>query len=104
MRIVDNNNLGNTALGQTARTAETQPSASSSKAAAQTGASSQPDELQLSSFAGKVTQGLHSDSTNRSQRVAQLAAAVQSGTYKVDPAAVSHAIVEHELSADNKVQ
>src|SRR4051812_27162716 len=104
MQIVDKNNIGNTGLGQTARTAETQPTGASAKAAAANGAATEGDGLQLSSFAGKVSQGISSDSTNRSQRVAQLAAAVQSGSYRVDEAKVAHAIVEHELSADNKLQ
>ena len=98
MRIVDNNNIGNTALSQTARAAETQPSGSTGKGTA-AAASSSSDGIQISQFAGKLSKVLESDSASRSQRVDRLAAAVQSGTYKVDAHAVSRAIVDHAISS-----
>jgi flagellar biosynthesis anti-sigma factor FlgM len=99
MRIDDNSNLANNALGQTDRAAETQSTSSSSRGAAASASSSETDGLQLSSFAGALSQLIQSDSTSRSQRVAQLTAAVQSGNYQVDAAAVSRAIVDHSIAA-----
>src|SRR5205809_7534387 len=96
MRIVDNNNIGNTALGQTARTAETQPGGSTGKGSAKV--SSATDGIQISQFTGTLSKVLESDSTSRAQRVERLAAAVRSGTYQVDPMAVSRAIVDHAIS------
>ena len=102
MRI-DNSNPGAAALGQTAPTTETQ-AASSTKKGSGASSSSAADGLQLSKFAGSLSQIMESDSANRSQRVAQLAAAVQSGTYKVDPQAVSRALVDHAISAGQNAQ
>jgi flagellar biosynthesis anti-sigma factor FlgM len=103
MRIDDNNNPANNGLGQTSRAAETQStsslSSSSSRDATVPGAPADSDGLQLSNFAGAISQLIQSDSTNRSQRVAQLAAAVQSGNYQVDAVAVSRAIVDYSISA-----
>jgi flagellar biosynthesis anti-sigma factor FlgM len=104
MRIVDNNNPGNTAVGQTTRAAETQATGSTMKAVETSSSASATDGLQLSKFTGSLSQILQSDSANRSQRVAQLAAAVKAGTYRVDPMAVSRAIVEHAISASQNAQ
>jgi flagellar biosynthesis anti-sigma factor FlgM len=103
MRI-DNSNPGAAALGQTAPTTETQAASSTKKGSGAASSSSSADGLQLSKFAGSLSQIMESDSANRSQRVAQLAAAVQSGTYKVDPQAVSRALVDHAISAGQNAQ
>jgi flagellar biosynthesis anti-sigma factor FlgM len=98
MRI-ENNNPGNPALGQTAQTAETQPAGSPGKGS--TAHSSGPaDGLRLSPFAGSLSQVIRGDSPARSQRVAQLTEAVQSGTYKVDSKVVSSRLVDHAIAAD----
>lgn len=47
---------------------------------------------------------MQSDSANRSQRVAALAAAVRSGTYQVDPQAVSRAMVDHIIATSQSGQ
>jgi anti-sigma28 factor (negative regulator of flagellin synthesis) len=47
---------------------------------------------------------MQSDAASRTQRVAQLAAAVQSGTYQVDPMAVSRAIVDQAISTGPSAQ
>jgi len=47
---------------------------------------------------------MQSDSANRSQRVAELAAAVRSGTYQVDPQAVSRAMVDHIIATSQSAQ
>ncbi len=104
MRI-DNSNPGTPALGQTAPAAETQAAGSTTKSTGTSApSSSAADGLQLSKFAGSLSQIMQSDSANRSQRVAQLAAAVQSGSYKVDPQAVSRALVDHAISAGQTAQ
>jgi flagellar biosynthesis anti-sigma factor FlgM len=102
MRI-DNNNPGAASVDQTAQTTQTQ-AAGSAKSAGTSSSSPAADGLQLSKFAGSLSQIMQSDSANRSQRVAQLAAAVQSGTYKVDPQAVSRALVDHAISAGQNTQ
>jgi len=104
MRIDDNSNPVNTAIGQTTRTAETQAAGSTTKGAGAPSSSPAADGLQLSKFAGSLSQIFQSDSANRSQRVAQLAAAVQSGSYKVDPMAVSRALVDHAIAAGQNAQ
>ena len=104
MRIVDNSNPGNTAIGQTTHTSQTQAAGSTTKGAGTSSSSQASDGLQLSKFAGSLSQIIQSDSANRSQRVAQLAAAVQSGSYQVDPMAVSRALVDHAISAGQNAQ
>ncbi len=95
MRIEDNNNA-TAALGQTA---PAQAPNSTAKGGAVTPQSSDAtDGLDLSNFTGSLSRIMQSDSVSRAQRVAQLAAAVQSGTYQVDPQAVSRAIVDHIVS------
>jgi flagellar biosynthesis anti-sigma factor FlgM len=103
MRI-DNSNPGAAPLGQTAPTSETQAAGSAAKSAGASSSSQATDGLQLSKFAGSLSQIMQSDSASRSQRVAQLAAAVQSGTYQVDPQAVSRALVDHAISAGQSAQ
>ena len=105
MRIADNNNPGSAPTDQTARTTSTQASGSVAKGTTTTPASSAaPAGLQLSRFAGTLSQVMQRDSASRSQRVAQLAAAVKSGTYQVDSAAVSRAIVDHAISTGQNAQ
>jgi flagellar biosynthesis anti-sigma factor FlgM len=101
MRI-DNNNSGNNALGQTARAAETQPVKSAAKGEATSATPSDGDALQLSRFAGTISEVLQSDSTRRAQRVAQLQASVESGTYEVDGTAVSQALTDQAISPGSK--
>jgi flagellar biosynthesis anti-sigma factor FlgM len=103
MRI-DNNNPGAAPLDQAAQTTQTQAAGSAAKGAGTSSSSAAADGLQLSKFAGSLSQIMQSDSANRSQRVAQLAAAVQSGTYQVDPQAVSRALVDHAISAGQNAQ
>jgi len=97
MRI-DNNNPGTIAPGSTTRTNETKATSSGAKGSTAPSSSSDSDGLQLSRFAGTLSQVMQSDSTSRAQNIAQLAVAVRSGTYQVDAAAVSSAIVDHAIS------
>jgi flagellar biosynthesis anti-sigma factor FlgM len=102
MRI-DNNNPGSTGVGHTTGPAETQLTSPASKGSA-TNSPSSADGLQLSPFAGTLSEVMQSDAASRTQRVAQLAAAVQSGTYQVDPMAVSRAIVDQAISTGPSAQ
>ena len=102
MRIEDNNTTA--ALGQTAGSAQTQPANSTTKSNGTSSSPSAADGLQLSTFAGSLSRIMQSDSANRSQRVAELAAAVRSGTYQVDPQAVSRAMVDHIIATSQSAQ
>ena len=101
MQIANN---GLSGLGHTTGLGETQnTSSSNSKGAGASSSTSEGDGVQLSGFAGTLSKVLQSDSSSRSQRIAQLTAAVQSGTYQVDPAALSKAIVDHAVSGGNSL-
>ena len=100
MRIIDSSNLGNTAPAQTGRTGEVRSIDSGAKSVS--GArkvSSASDSVNLSSFSERIGQTMANAETARSQRVAQIGAAVRSGTYQVDANAVSHSLVNHALMA-----
>lgn len=103
MQIDNSSCNSSSALNQTTQAAEAQTNGTSAKAKGAQGSTSQTDGLQLSNFAGTLSQVLQSDSSSRSQRVAQLAAAVQSGTYQVNAQAVSKAIVDHAVSNSNSL-
>jgi flagellar biosynthesis anti-sigma factor FlgM len=103
MNIVDNASR-NTALGQTGRAAETQATGNAAKGSGAKSSSAQADGLQLSKFAGTLSQVIQSDSTARSARVEQLTSAVQSGNYRVDSAAVSRSLVDHAISSSQSLQ
>jgi anti-sigma28 factor (negative regulator of flagellin synthesis) len=104
MRIVDNNSPANMPLGQAGRTAETQATGSTGKSGSNAPLPGGTDGLKLSRFTGTISQAIQGDSATRSQRVAQLSAAYKSGSYHVDPAAVSRAIVDHAISAASDAQ
>ncbi len=56
------------------------------------------DRIQVSAFASRISQALESSAAQRSQRVDALAAAYRSGTYSVNPDAVSRKAVEFALT------
>jgi flagellar biosynthesis anti-sigma factor FlgM len=99
MRIVNNSNAGPGPADQTNRAAGTQPADAAAKGTAAAASSAAPDGLQLSRLADTLSQAIQSDAASRSQRVAQLAESVKSGSYQVDSAAVGHAIVDQAISA-----
>ena len=100
MRIQDNSNIGTSALGQTAPGQG--PNSTPKGSTVQSSQSS--DGLQLSNLAGSLSKIMQSDSASRAQRVAQLTAAVRSGTYQVDPQAVSRAMVDHIVATSQSGQ
>jgi flagellar biosynthesis anti-sigma factor FlgM len=104
MRISDPNGLGQLSSAQNGRAGGAEaitPSLKGGSSAAGKSASSS-DRLELSSFAGRLSQALATSSAGRSQRVAELKAAVQSGNYRPDPAAISRSIVDYSLAVGQK--
>jgi anti-sigma28 factor (negative regulator of flagellin synthesis) len=55
------------------------------------------DGLQLSSFAARLNGDLSAETTNRADRVNQIAKAVNSGGFQIDAAAVSRSMVSEAL-------
>lgn len=99
MRIVDSTNTGNSASAQTSRAGQTQATQPAGGGAAQRGKGAESsDRVELSGFSGRVAEALRTDSQDRAGRVAKIAQAVQSGAYKVDARAVSHALVNEAIS------
>jgi flagellar biosynthesis anti-sigma factor FlgM len=103
MRINDTNGLGNGVgnLGATQTGRSESPSVvspgKSGSGSGKTGSSS--DRVELSSFTGRMSQTMQADAASRAQRVSQIAAAVRSGTYKVDSMAVSKAIIDQAVAS-----
>ena len=95
MRI-DERNLGNTAAADTTKTQETQrPGSGGSARDTGTGVS---DRVQLSSVAGSLSAAVQSSSQERSQRVAELAAAYQSGSYVPDAFGTACGLITEALA------
>ena len=99
MRIVDTTQTGSSAPVQTGRTGATRgANPANGNGASSDKVSPSGDSVELSGFSGRVSQTLASASASRAQKVSQIAAAVQSGTYKVDSHAVSRALVDNAIS------
>lgn len=102
MRIVDSTNLGNAAPAQTGRTGGLQSIDSAGKnGSALRKSSSSADSVELSSFADRLSQTMQASSASRAQRISALTSAVRSGTYQVDPQAVSHSMVSQAISSSS---
>jgi flagellar biosynthesis anti-sigma factor FlgM len=100
MRIVDSTNLGNTTPAQTGRTGELNSVDSSGRSgSARKNGASAGDSVELSSFTDRLSRTMQEAAVSREQRISQLTAAVRSGSYQVDPAAVSHAMVNEAISS-----
>lgn len=89
-----NDGLAGAGASQAARTQELSHAATGGQPAsgAATGAE---DQVQISSLSSSLT----SQASDRAARVAQLAAAYQSGQYQVNSVEVSRAMVNHALQA-----
>jgi flagellar biosynthesis anti-sigma factor FlgM len=96
MRIADPNSTANALAPETA---VPQPAAHPHEGSTAGTIAPGSDRAELSSFADRVAGLLQSDSANRAERIAQLKAAFAGGTYQVDSAAVSRALVNTALSA-----
>lgn len=98
MRIVDSTNIGSTASPQAGRANGLQ----SIDLAEKNGSTlrkgpSATDSVELSSFTDRLSQTMQAASASRVERIAQLAAAVRSGSYKVDVQALSHSMVSQAI-------
>ena len=98
MRIIDQNSLSQTAATQTGRTGGVSSTGPSLRSGSGGNVSAGADSVELSGFSSRISEALRTDSASRAQRVAQLTAAVQSGTYRVDAGAISHALVNEGLA------
>ena len=99
MRIVDSTNLGNSTPVQTGRTGELYPIDRAGKNSFTAKTSSTGDSVDLSSFTGRLSQTMQEASATRANRIEALSASVRSGSYQVDAAAVSHAMVSQAISS-----
>lgn len=100
MRIVDSTNLGNTTSAQTGRTGalhsidQAGKNGSAGRKAALT-----TDSVELSGFADRLSRTMQASAASRTQRIAELTAAVRSGNYRVDAQALSHSMVSQAISS-----
>ncbi len=100
MKIQDSANLSNLAPStDLAKTAATQSvrSTTGGSGASQTQRTS--DQVSLSDFASKISSQLDASAASRAERVSQLAAAYQSGSYQPDLSAVSKSIVDASVGS-----
>jgi flagellar biosynthesis anti-sigma factor FlgM len=102
MRITDPNGLGNTLPAQTPDTSAIHPALHPDEGDQGT-ITAGSDRAHLSGVAGRLSEILQQDPPARSEKVTRLKEAVASGTYHVDSAAVSRALVDEALTtASNK--
>ena len=97
MRVNDQNGRGN-ALTQTNGTSSVSRADRNGDAKPASTAGSGSDSVQISGLAGQLSKTMQAGSGNRAQRVSELTQAVRSGTYQVDGAAVSRAMVDQALA------
>ena len=101
MRIVDSNPAANTPVQGDRTDAARLTNPAGNDPAGQQKVQPSSDSVQLSGLSGRVAESLQADSAARAQKVSEVAAAVQSGTYTLDAKAVSKALVDHAISAGN---
>ena len=99
MKIVDTNNVGNTTSAQTGRTGELHSIDRAGKHGSADKSPGLKDSVELSGFTGRLSQTMQDATINRAQRISELTAAVRSGSYQVDAAAVSQAMVNQAISS-----
>jgi flagellar biosynthesis anti-sigma factor FlgM len=95
MRITNENLTGASSAG-TSSTQDAQKSGNSSSSSAT--ASSGGDTVDLSSTMGSLSRAMQSFGSSRASLVQSLAAQYQSGTYKVDSAAIGRGMISEALS------
>lgn len=98
MRIVDTNATAPNTPVQTGRTSSTRPADTTGSNSPAGQSASSGDNVQLSGISDKVAQTLRNDASVQAEKINQITAAVQSGTYQVNAKAVSHALVKQALS------
>ena len=94
MRIADPNSPGN---AQPTKPAVSQTAARPREDAGTISVGS--DRAELSGVADRLSALLQADSSSRAERIRQLTEAVANGTYHVDAAALSRALVNQAISA-----
>jgi anti-sigma28 factor (negative regulator of flagellin synthesis) len=104
MRITEQNTQVSTTSTQPQRVAGAQATGSSGESKSVSQVSSGGDQAEFSGFLSRLSQNLQSDTAGRAQRVSQLAAAVQSGSYKVDSASLSRTLVDQAIAAGSAGQ
>jgi anti-sigma28 factor (negative regulator of flagellin synthesis) len=99
MKVYDRNLTGAAAAGST-RTQDTQKVESSPSGGAQSSSrSSAGDQVELSGTLGRLSEALSTQGTQRTAKVAALAAAYRSGNYQPNAAGASKGLVSEALSA-----
>jgi anti-sigma28 factor (negative regulator of flagellin synthesis) len=98
MRIYDRNLTG-AAGAETGRTQETQRPENASGSSRTNAGSHSGDRVEFSQTMGHLSQALAKDGSGRADRIQELAASYQRGTYRPDAAAVSRAMISDALSA-----
>jgi flagellar biosynthesis anti-sigma factor FlgM len=93
---VTNQNLTGAASAGTSNTQDVQKSGNSSSSSATANAGG--DTVELSSTMGSLSRAMQSFGSSRTSQVQSLAAQYQSGTYKVDSAAISRGMISEALS------
>jgi anti-sigma28 factor (negative regulator of flagellin synthesis) len=97
MKIVDQNNLS-PALAPSTQGASGPESGKRREASRAAVTGDGRDSADLSGLAGKISEAVSKDSTNRATVVEQLRSEVANGTYQVDAAATSRGIVNDSLA------
>ncbi len=97
MKIDNGTNLGSTSATGASGVAGTQ--AGGRRDASRNVDSASPDSAELSGLAGRISQALSRDNSARSEKAQQLSAAVASGQYNPDAAAVSRGVVNEALTS-----
>jgi len=94
MKVTNQDLTGSSTTG-TSSAQEIQKSGSGSNSNSKVNAGG--DSVELSSTLGSLSRAMESDSSSRQSMVQSLAAQYQSGTYKVDSAAVSRGMISAAL-------
>jgi hypothetical protein len=97
---VDDRNLNGASSAQTGRATSTQEiDRAGSTNGSRHSESAGGDRAEISGLAGRLSQALNSNSTERSQRIEALTRQYRAGQYQANPQAVSHAFVREALES-----
>lgn len=96
MRVQDNNLTGTAASGAS-EAQRLDRTAGSSAGASRTQSG---DKVSISGLAGRVSQQLEAAAAARENRIQTLSSLMQGGKYQVNPAVVSHSIVNDALAGN----
>lgn len=97
MKINNQNPASNTA--QTGRADATQSAGSSRRTGQSRGASqASSDGVDLSTLAGRISQGLEAAEDSRAAYVSRIAQSLRDGTYQVDSLAIGRGLIDEAMS------